>query len=657
MPSKISSFKKEIWKQGFRSSGWIAIAYYMALFFILPLNILMEKSRQDAQNITHPEGFADNLIQFNLEFQVVLYVIMPVLAAISSCRYMHMKGSADFYHSLPVRRSQLFIHQFSLGYMLIIIPVLLIGFSLFMIYGIVDVDFIYQHEDILDWLVVAWTVNTIIYTCSFLIGILTGMSIVQGLLSFIFLFFPAGIVMLTTYNIEQLLWGFESTYFWGEELASVSPIIWLMDNFSQEINVTNPPFLYYWALSIATVLLAYWLYRIRDVEAANQPIAFTVLKPFFKFGVTFCFMLLGGAYFGTVQGNVLSWLFFGYVFGAFLGYVLSEMLIQKTWRIFHQWKGFLLYIGISFVVMFSLVFDLFGYETRVPAQENVEEVFFSDGMLHQQMDKNEANIKNPVLLKHIIELHKYIISQEENRNHQQRVYGPDATDITITYFLENGSEIHRSYYVPDRKAIQQYLKPIAEAESYKRSIVSWLYDEKKQFDMMQVYGMNGSREMADTEVISKTREALKRDYLNTSYSEIQFAHHMHVNIIEFTDSDRFYSLPLLSSYDHTMAVLNEENFTELLEVEEDEVKIVAIINSADRSEMFPELPYLDTVDTDEWLIIDEKEQIQKIIDLKEKENMDGTWEVGLYGPVRERFITGFRLNEQDVPRFVKEKLE
>lgn len=654
MPSKTSYFKKEIWKQGFRSSGWIGIAYFITLFFILPLNILMEKSRQETQNSSYHENFIENLIQFNIEFQVVLYLLVPVLAAIFSCRYMQMRGSTDFYHSLPVRRSQLFIHQFSLGYFHITIPVIFIGFSLFVIYGIVDVDFIYQHKDILDWLVVVWTVNTVIYTCSFLIGMLTGMSIVQGLLSLIFLFFPAGIVMLTTYNIEQLLWGFDSHHFWGEELASVSPIIWLLDNFHQDISLTSPPFLYYWAISIGNVLLAYWLYRIRDVEAVSQPLAFTVLKPFFKFGVTFCFMLLGGAYFGTVQGKFLSWLFFGYLFGALLGYLLSEMLIQKTWRIFHQWKGFLIYIGISFVVLFSIVFDLYGYETRVPDQEDIEKVFISDSVIHYQMNENEANITRPTLFQHVIDLHQYLISKEESQN---VVYGPNSTNITLTYFLANGKELHRNYYIPDRDDIQQYLKPIVETESYKRSTVPWLYDENNQFDGMHIFGMNGSRELVDKEQISKIREALKIDYLNTSFSEIWFGHNTPINLIEFMEANTYYSIPLLNRFENTRELLEEENLMGLLEVNENDVKMVAITNSTDHSEMLYNLPYTNNVNKNEWFVIEDKMLIEKIIDLKEKETIDGTWEVGLYGSERERFITSFCLSEEDVPRFVKEYFE
>ncbi|GAE95103.1 hypothetical protein JCM21714_4312 [Gracilibacillus boraciitolerans JCM 21714] len=54
-----------------------------------------------------------------------------------------------------------------------------------------------------------------------------------------------------------------------------------------------------------------------------------MIKPIFKFGgVTFCFMLLGGTYFGLVQGQYVAWISFGYLFGAILGYLLTEMLLQ-----------------------------------------------------------------------------------------------------------------------------------------------------------------------------------------------------------------------------------------------------------------------------------------------------------------------------------------
>ena len=41
MRSRIFSYKKELAKQGFRSTGWVGIVYLFLLILVLPLEVLM----------------------------------------------------------------------------------------------------------------------------------------------------------------------------------------------------------------------------------------------------------------------------------------------------------------------------------------------------------------------------------------------------------------------------------------------------------------------------------------------------------------------------------------------------------------------------------------------------------------------------------------
>ncbi|SHM90049.1 hypothetical protein [Gracilibacillus kekensis] len=663
MPSKTSYFKKEIWKQSFRTSGWIGIAYFIALIFVLPLQIIMELSSVDQETITYYQENVHHLLYFNGEIQGLLMITAPVLASIFTFRYMQVKGSADFMHSLPIKRSQLFYHQFLLGYLMVIVPAIINALLLLALYGTMDVDHMYQHADIGNWLYFTIMINTLFYTFSVLIGVLTGISTVQAALSYIFLLFPAGISMLIYYNLEMLLIGFSPEYAVGNNLSNLSPFIQVFDIQFRELDIKN--FSFYWIISLICIVSSIIIYRGRNVEAANQALAFTILKPVFKIGVTFCFMLLGGTYFGFVQGQFLGWISFGYLFGAFIGYLLAEMLIQKTWRIFHQWKGLLLYIGVSLLVLLSIVFDIYGFEKRIPEPENVESVFITDDSFRfntyqsGENAKDNANITDPELIKKIIGLHQTILDDEYYEKAHNRNYTEDSQTFFINYYLENGQKINRRYFIPSMSELSHLVEPILESDSFKRSNLAWLYDDISNFHKISLYGFHGNHEIDNQNTMVKIIEALKKDYMNASYEEITQGYFQDLGSIEFEKKpEQFYHVPIVNDYENLKEVLEEEQLNRGIFFGKEDVAMAAVMRTSDNNrELFYDLSRPNEIDDDNLLIIQDREQLDQVYSLWEQETMKGDWEIGLYEVTTNNFITSFRVNEKQLPAFVLENFK
>ncbi|QGH34321.1 hypothetical protein GI584_09940 [Gracilibacillus salitolerans] len=662
MPSKTSYFKKELWKQAFRSFGWIGLGYFLALLFLLPLKVIMVKTRNDPSDITYYQEYVDGLFNINGEVQSILILTVPVLAAIFACRYMQVKGSADFIHSLPLKRSQLFYHQLLIGYLMIIIPVLLTSFTLYIMYGVIDVDFIYQHKDILDWLYNTLTFTTFIYTIAFLVGTFTGISVVQGALSYIVIIFPVGISLLVMENLRMLLIGFSGDYsITMSYFANISPIFWIFELSNQSnIEIVN---WYYWLLSIIFVGLSFVFYRIRHIESANQAIAFPLMKPIFKFGVTFCFMLLGGVYFGHVQEPYVGWIMFGYVCGALFGYLLAEMLLQKTWRVFDQWKGFVIYIGISMLVILSVIFDWYGFESNVPNEDEVESVFFtSEHFLYNthydaEDNKIKQNITDPELINHVIDLHDFIIANDPIGQNGYHRYTENSTNVDIVYQLNNGKRMVRQYFIPSIEETEQYLQPIMESEEYKRSTLAWLFDENSSISSVAISGYDYRQQVNDQQTINKITDVLKQDYLDASYVEMTQNMYRETKSLEFEleSSENFYHLPLLDSYTSVLEVLKEEELDRGLTINSEDVSMVAITNTEMNEDMFYELlPHIEDIDLNEWMLVEENEQIEEIIKLNN--DVEGVWGIALYGP-RDNFIDAYQVREDQLPSYVTEYFE
>ena len=106
-------------------------------------------------------------------------------------------------------------------------------------------------------------------------------------------------------------------------------------------------------------------------------------------------MLLGGIYFSGVYSNGakyrLYWVMFGYAIASVIGYIIAEIIITKSLRIFRNIKGYFIYVIIIALVLIGINSDIIGYEKRIPALENIESIYlesgfnFSNGILDNQI--------------------------------------------------------------------------------------------------------------------------------------------------------------------------------------------------------------------------------------------------------------------------------
>ncbi|MFC4404767.1 hypothetical protein [Gracilibacillus xinjiangensis] len=657
MQSKTFYFKKEILKQSFRTTGWIGIAYFLALTFILPMQIIMELSRDREE---YGYNYLDNiekLIDINTPLQLITILIVPIAAGIFAFRYMQVKGSADFIHSLPLTRNRLFQHHFFMGYAMVIMPIAVTGIILYVMSNSMNLIQIYNNEDILEWIWFTLIITSLMYTFTVLIGGITGISAVQGMLSYILLIFPVGIVFLIFYNLEMLLEGFSAGYLWEENVTSLSPIVHTVFTMTEPNEFNSLTIWIYAILTVICYVAALILYRIRPVESATQTLLFYFLKPIFKFGVTFCFMLLFGTYFGLVQQQHIGWVTFGYLFGALIGYILAEMLIQKTWRVFGEWKGFVVYIGFSLLVLASLVFDWFGYESRVPDAEKVASIQILDNLSYdssQSTDMEELpKIEDPELIKLITQFHQEIIDNGVSRTN--RDWNEDSRDLYFDYYLENGNHIKRSYFISSVKKYEEYLKPIFENVAFKKSNMAWLFNENIKVNKMSIYSRykNGNIDV-NSGLKSEILDALREDYLEATYEEIIHTEDSMIDIEIQLDANGYgyQYLNIPRSYTNTLELFQNEGFGDLISLTEQEVVMIAIKNEESSFEYLGEVPYSEESDLEDVFITEDQMEIEQLVKLEENYDYEGNWTIAAFGPTRDNYITSFSIKEDQLPEFV-----
>ncbi|UFT97762.1 DUF6449 domain-containing protein [Radiobacillus kanasensis] len=672
MSSNPSWINKGIMAHNFRTAGWIGFLYLLSLVFVIPLQLMMQYGNDDVYTYPTFESF----FQLTGEIQVFIMFIIPILTSVVLFRYLQVKASADYMHSLPISRTKLFHQQFVFGMLLLIIPVVLTGIITELLYTVLPLEE-YIKGSIFTWMAITIIVNLFVFASCTLVGIFTGITALQMVLTCILFFFPAGIVMLWMYNMEFFLFGYAGSYFLGTNVQKLSPFIRLMEISYTAISWWE--FAIYGIIAVLFYILTVFLYQKRKVEAANQAIAFAYLRPIFKYGVTICFMLLGGIYFGETQ-NGIGWAIFGYFAGSIFGYLIAEMVLLKTWRVFHRLFGSIPFIIVMGVIGFLIHLDVFGYESKLPEQKDIRAVYFADNLHEYQESQRDyyedqyANtIRDPEYfeipgkpnmfeeeknIESILRFHEAIL--EDRPDPVDTMYGEGYQNVAFVYELTNGEKIIRDYQVP-LDTYEQYYKPIYGSTEYKRSHFGVLHVDPSEIRRVNISSYQADKQVMIQdpkkveELVALIQEEVKAQPFNEAFSPIEPWGSMEITL----EDNRIIQVEWRKSYEKIEEWLQQEELLDKarLRAEDIEKAVVAPFEQvADNNEdIYGDKVFNMTLDVWESLpsayVMDDPNQIETALKTYSVWNQ-GEYAVAFFLKDQSTIIGTF--DDKNTPDFIKE---
>lgn len=636
MRSKTSWYNHELTKQNFRHVGWISLIYFIAMAVAIVINILMKIEQDDRYYFYHEPL---NLFEHGMFLQILTLFIVPIMTAIFLFRYLHHKDASDFIHSLPVKRKHLFYHQVLFGFGTMLGPVSLIALALFIMHFVVDVSEFYQLSSLGYWYGITTLILSLVFALTVFVGQLTGTSIIQGIFTFIFLLFPAGFSILVMFNLNYALIGVADYYFMNEKVFEFSPLTDL-PNFLYSSHVSSTKIIVYIIFTLVLLAVSLFLYRKRNVETASQTITFGILKPIFIYSFTFCFTLIGGLYFGAVQYGY-DWIVFGYFLFSIFGYLIAQMILNKTWRIFHKWKEYVIFFIACTLLFVLIMLDFTGFENRVPDPANIDQVYVNDESYSYHLREEELNeysgITDEKTIEAITELHQLLINDSKRGdflNYQKQ-------SISLRYQLTNGKELVREYYVDDLNAYEEQLSKIHQSPEHKMYSNELLRIDQDKIKNLQISSHLVNKEVfiSQQEQIDAMINALQEDILTEAYyryrnekayfSEIQIAvendNNLHLHHIY---------LPLKLSYSNFLTQLKEADlYEEAVLLPEDVNKVLIAERDIDTADEFNYEPdnYFNEEARD-VLEITDNEQISHILDsiVYTRDTNGDQYVIGLY---------------------------
>jgi ABC-2 type transport system permease protein len=648
MQSRTSLFNKEMVLQVGRNVGWISVIYFLVLFFAMPLKIMMMYSGENYRDFMPVQRL------FDLEFfiQFIMFITVPVVMAIFLYRFLHVKQAADLIHSLPLKRQQIFHFYTLTGFVFLIIPVILIALITVVIHSVYDLNLYFQLEDILRWTGIVILFNAVFFLSGVFVAMVTGISVVQGVLTYIMLLFPAGFTLLIIYNLGLMLYGFPSDYYQIRNIEYLSPISHL--SFLESETLSARAVLLYSAFVVIIYVLSLLIYKKRRIEAASEAIAFRSLKIVFKYGVAFCMMLLGGMYFDAMQ-NKFAWLIFGYAAGGIIGYFLAEMVLQKTWRVFGRVKGLGYYaVAMAAIILITQAFS--PYERKVPALEEIKSVTYAN---HIYIEPDERLVPKPLFQEENIEavrkFHETII-----RNGKRNEHGMELQEYALfIYELKNGEKVVRQYTI-DRLQYEPQMREIYESLEYKHAHQPIFKMNPEDITSIRInkHITDSPLTITDQKQIIQAFEILKKEIEKEPFT-IDFNTIGNQSSIEILSgiSDSDY-IELKPSYKSFIAWLEENDMLKEAIVTPDDIDYIVVSNDSIEEEQLKEYPeevILNRILNDKnALRLSEHDQVLSAI-----ENAGYGWfneapytAIFVYKTGNHKEIRTF--SDKDVPDFIKE---
>jgi len=444
MRSGTSCFNITVWKKIFLRFWPIWTANLACWLLCLPVRGLMAMKNDGMAEFSYTVGSAAP------EFGLFCALVLGPIAAMAAFSHLYSARAANFTGALPVRREGLFVSHYLAGLSMLLLPnlaVFLLTLPVEAAGGVVCMP------SLLFWLGCLCAEEFFFYCFAVCLGMFAGHILALPVFYGIFNCIAAAMYMTLEWIFRRFIYGWAPPVgsFADDVVVWLTPVWKLLRNirctqrirygdFAREVEIQGGGILLaYTAAAVVLTVCALLLYRRRQLETAGDVVAVKAMRPVFRYGVAAC----AGLFFGYLTYLVLGLGTFGFAAAIFLwavaGCFIAQMILDKSFRVFHKWKGSAA-VAAAFLLLFAVIaFDWTGYEKRVPDPAQVDYVEVGR-LLTEPSDGagyfHYVRVDDPETIKLVTELHR---AAAELRD------GHLYTGLSMRYYLANGSTLCRDY--------------------------------------------------------------------------------------------------------------------------------------------------------------------------------------------------------------------
>lgn len=496
MSLQTSLFSKALVKSDIKRYWWISVIYViLSALFICP-DAVMNEAGYNYTNFRSDEGV------FALIFSFILGGLL--------FSYLHRANSVSFMNSIPVSRTTQYFSHILSGFILLVVPIALTSIVILFeeLYLGLGIHHCYRY----------FYICFLYSACAFMLTAFT--SVISGNLIAVYIFGGSLIILpffaLTVTNeiLYRNIYGFTD---FNDRIMHYIYIIGISAMWSKRSVV-------YIAIAIALFVISLLLYKMRNMENYSEVVAFKPLKPILMYFMAICFGLFGYVILDALYSDINFTL--GTLPLGIIALIAVFMLNRKSLSFKGVLKPIAIFTVLVGIVNLIFVFDLTGYEKRIPDESNIVSIDALDSILTLNYDVNynidtpnydkvryKGTVTDKKNIDTIVNLHKQIIQRGSIADTSN-----NPTYITIKYNLKNNKTLSRSYALSPEE-----MKNIYEIDNYKKVVYPIVNDNKKVMNYAQILDsrlINSGQRLNNID-LDKLAYAVKQDILALTPEELE----------------------------------------------------------------------------------------------------------------------------------------
>lgn len=518
---------------------------------------------------------------------LAIAILSGAIIAISIFNYLYKKSTVDMNLSLPLTTRQRFLSEYFAGLTIYIVPAIIGGLigTVILLTGKHELMEIVKYTIYIGSVVIIGMI--LYYSLTVLILSCCG-SLFETILSTLLInaMIPASIYLLSYTIISNDSFGLSSNSLFLNQIFISSPIgnaafiIYFFDNVNMYGNV-NTNLYVHWLIptlifTVLIVLLSYFLYKKRKAEQVSKPYVYKFIYYAILFFVTFCIISIfkvstgSSDYTAQTDSTPIDASFFPAVMCSSIVFFIMEIISNRGFKKF--WLSILKFAGtitcIYAVLLLCHATNGFGVNKYVPLESAVDNVIID----FDNTSTYNLPIRNKHTIHDVVSLHEKVIKEkyeDKNTSHKeiseseldQRIKnGALATynrkNISITYYLKNGSILTREYNVSDEQMEQLYASMMTG-----RDYAEYCY-HKLSYSF--AFRVENDKNAGNIEIYNKINQKISTTKLTVDeFSKLIKAYK---NDIENMSADSFYTDKIIGTIDLKYPIresfINTLNFLE-----------------------------------------------------------------------------------------------
>lgn len=522
-------------KENIRRNFYLFILITLGFLVVFPLQTIMVLDR--AKSNLPPAEFAGtvelagldavqteflNCIGMENGIATIFIGVIAVLLGVIDFYYLYSGEKTDFYHSLPLKREELFVIPFSSGLFMFLAPYLVsMGITYLIGIGYHGVS---AQSSVQALATIGMNILFFLelYVFAILAILLTG-NLFTGILAFAGFMSYGWIAYGAYFYMNNMFFDTLAQFQEPRITKYLSPIVSHVDAINSLAAETDDikGYVIYAVILIVVVLAAdVCIYKVRPSESFHKSIAFRKLQPVIKVCAVLPISILIALFFSAGMEHEFLWMCISVILVSFILSCVFEFLFTMDIRKCIRPKvsnGIIL--AVLTVLLAGYKMDILGVDKYLPEKEEIETMSVYFPSINEQMNYpsryaygfNEQMKRNQTKdFDAIYEIARMGVNYyQENNNRNNRV-APDylrgetvwstaedssgtMVSVYIRYHLKNGRTVTRAYYLPESKEILDLASDIYDNWDYKKAMLPTSYVSEKDIEYLYVSDFYNNR--------------------------------------------------------------------------------------------------------------------------------------------------------------------